>query len=62
MNTSFFYPAETPETTEFHKSMSMNGKLGEVKDIVPLVKLLVSPEGGWITAQTIFINSGYLAR
>lgn len=62
MNTSFFYPAETTESTEFHKSMSMNGKLGEVKDIVPLVKLLVSPEGAWITAQTIFINGGYLAR
>ena len=42
--------------------MSMNGKLGEVRDIVPLVKLLVSPEGGWITAQTIFINGGYVAR
>jgi hypothetical protein len=42
--------------------MSINGKLGEVKDIVPLVKLLVSPAGCWITAQTIFINGGYVAR
>jgi NAD(P)-dependent dehydrogenase (short-subunit alcohol dehydrogenase family) len=62
LNTSFFYPAETDDATDFHKSMSINGKLGEVKDIVPLVKLLVSPEGGWITAQTIFINGGYVAR
>jgi NAD(P)-dependent dehydrogenase (short-subunit alcohol dehydrogenase family) len=62
LNTSFFYPAETDDATEFHKSMSINGKLGEVKDIVPLVKLLVSPEGRWITAQTIFINGGYVAR
>jgi NAD(P)-dependent dehydrogenase (short-subunit alcohol dehydrogenase family) len=62
LNTSFFYPAETDAATEFHKSMSINGKLGEVKDIVPLVKLLVSPEGCWITAQTIFINGGYVAR
>lgn len=62
LNTSFFYPAETDADTEFHKSMSINGKLGEVKDIVPLVKLLVSPEGCWITAQTIFINGGYAAR
>ncbi len=62
LNTSFFYPAETDDATEFHKSMSINGKLGEVKDIVPLVKLLVSPEGCWITAQTIFINGGYVAR
>ena len=62
LNTSFFYPAETDDATEFHKSMSVSGKLGEVKDIVPLVRLLVSPEGSWITAQTIFINGGYLAR
>jgi NAD(P)-dependent dehydrogenase (short-subunit alcohol dehydrogenase family) len=62
LNTSFFYPPETDDATEFHKSMSINGKLGEVKDIVPLVKLLVSPEGCWITAQTIFINGGYVAR
>jgi NAD(P)-dependent dehydrogenase (short-subunit alcohol dehydrogenase family) len=62
LDTSFFYPAETDDATEFHKSMSINGKLGAVKDIVPLVKLLVSPEGGWITAQTIFINGGYVAR
>jgi NAD(P)-dependent dehydrogenase (short-subunit alcohol dehydrogenase family) len=62
LNTSFFYPAETDDATDFHKSMSINGKLGEVKDIVPLVKLLVSPAGCWITAQTIFINGGYVAR
>jgi NAD(P)-dependent dehydrogenase (short-subunit alcohol dehydrogenase family) len=62
LNTSFFYPAETDDATEFHKSMSVNGKLGEVKDIVPLVRLLVAPDGAWITAQTIFINGGYLAR
>jgi NAD(P)-dependent dehydrogenase (short-subunit alcohol dehydrogenase family) len=62
LNTSFFYPAETPESTEFFKGMSINGKLGEVKDIVPLVKFLVSPEAKWVTAQTIFINGGFLAR
>jgi NAD(P)-dependent dehydrogenase (short-subunit alcohol dehydrogenase family) len=62
LNTSFFYPAETDVATAFHKSMSVTGALGEVKDIVPLVKLLVSPEGRWITAQTIFINGGYIAR
>jgi NAD(P)-dependent dehydrogenase (short-subunit alcohol dehydrogenase family) len=42
--------------------MSINGKLGEVKDIVPLVKFLVSPEANWVTAQMIFINGGFLAR
>jgi NAD(P)-dependent dehydrogenase (short-subunit alcohol dehydrogenase family) len=62
LDTSFFHPAETPESTEFFKSMSINGKLGEVKDIVPLVKFLVSPESRWVTAQTIFVNGGFLAR
>ncbi len=62
LNTSFFYPAETDGSTEFLKSMSSNGKLGEVADIVPLIKFLVSPEAGWVTAQTIFINGGFLAR
>jgi hypothetical protein len=29
---------------------------------VPLAKFLVSPEAGWVTAQKIFINSGFLTR
>jgi NAD(P)-dependent dehydrogenase (short-subunit alcohol dehydrogenase family) len=62
LNTSFFYPAETSESTEYFKSQSINGKLGEIKDIVPLAKFLVSPEAGWVTAQTIFINGGFLTR
>jgi NAD(P)-dependent dehydrogenase (short-subunit alcohol dehydrogenase family) len=36
--------------------------MGNVTDIVPLVRFLVSPEAQWITAQTIFANSGYVAR
>ncbi|WP_137939497.1 SDR family oxidoreductase [Chitinivorax sp. B] len=62
MNTSFFYPAETPESVAYLKAASVTGQLGEVKDLVPLAKLLVSPEGHWITAQSIFINGGFLAR
>jgi NAD(P)-dependent dehydrogenase (short-subunit alcohol dehydrogenase family) len=62
LNTSFFYPAETTESTEFFKQQSINGQLGEIKDIVPLAKFLVSPEASWVTAQTIFINGGFLTR
>ncbi|MFA6009856.1 MAG: SDR family oxidoreductase [Desulfobacteraceae bacterium] len=62
LNTSFFYPAETPEAIEWLKHQSINGQLGEVKDIAPLVKFLASPEARWITAQTIFINGGFLSR
>ena len=60
--TSFFYPAETPGSVEWLKSQSIDGQLGEIKDIVPLVKFLVSPEARWVTAQTVFINGGFVAR
>ena len=62
LNTSFFYPAETKESTEYFKAQSIKGRLGEITDIVPLAKFLVSPEAGWVTAQTIFINRGFLTR
>jgi NAD(P)-dependent dehydrogenase (short-subunit alcohol dehydrogenase family) len=62
LNTSFFYPAETKESTEYFKQQSINGKLGEIKDIVPIAEFLVSPDAGWVTAQTIFINGGFLTR
>src|SRR5919198_5727119 len=62
LNTSFFYPAETKESTEYFKAQSVKGRLGEITDIVPLAKFLVTPEAGWVTAQTIFINGGFLTR
>ncbi|MPY87509.1 MAG: SDR family oxidoreductase [Luteitalea sp.] len=62
LNTSFFYPAETPDSIEFLKHMSPQNRLGEVAEIVPLIEFLVSPRGGWVTAQTLFINGGFIAR
>lgn len=62
LNTSFFYPAETPDSVEFLKHMSPQNRLGEVDEIVPLVEFLVGPGGGWITAQTVFVNGGFIAR
>jgi NAD(P)-dependent dehydrogenase (short-subunit alcohol dehydrogenase family) len=61
MDTPFFYPAETPERVEFHKSMAMNNDLTKIEDIVPIVKFLAS-EGWWVTGQTIFANGGYTTR
>ncbi|MGW6585460.1 SDR family oxidoreductase [Streptomyces globisporus] len=61
MDTPFFYPQETPERVEFHKSQAMGGRLTEIEDIAPLVTFLVT-EGGWITGQTIFANGGYTVR
>ncbi|WP_280301929.1 SDR family oxidoreductase [Nocardia neocaledoniensis] len=61
MDTPFFYPQETPERVEFHKSQALGGRLTRIDDIAPLVEFLVS-EGGWITGQTIFANGGYTTR
>lgn len=62
LNTSFFYPAESDATTEYFKTMSVGGRLGEVEDVVPLIRFLASPAANWITAQTLFVNGGFLAR
>ena len=61
MDTPFFYPAETPDSITYHKSASMNGKLTDIHDIVPIVKFLAT-DGRWITGQTIFANGGYTTR
>ncbi|MGF0320967.1 SDR family oxidoreductase [Nocardia fluminea] len=61
MDTPFFYPQETPERAEFHKSQAMGNRLTRIQDIAPLVDFLVT-DGGWITGQTIFANGGYTTR
>jgi hypothetical protein len=57
----FFYPAELPDSIEYHKSASMNGKLTNINDIAPIVRFLVT-EGWWINGQTIFADGGYTTR
>lgn len=61
MDTPFFYPQETPERVEFHKSQAMGGRLTRIEDIAPIVTFLATG-GHWITGQTIFANGGYTAR
>ena len=61
MDTPFFYPAESDDAVEYHKSASALGGLTDIKDIVPLIRFLVT-EGWWITGQTIFANGGYTTR
>lgn len=61
MDTPFFYPQESPEAVEFHKSQAMGNRLTDVKDIAPIIKFLCT-EGKWITGQTIFANGGYTTR
>ncbi len=61
LDTPFFYPVESPEAIAYHKSASMNGKLGDVNDIAPIVAFLVT-DGHWITGQILFANGGYTTR
>ncbi|MCX2730057.1 SDR family oxidoreductase [Saccharopolyspora sp. NFXS83] len=61
MDTPFFYPQETPERVEFHKSQALGDQLTKIEDIEPLVRFLAT-EGWWITGQTIFANGGYTTR
>lgn len=61
MDTPFFYPAETPESVEYHKSAAALGGLTKIEDIAPLIEFLVT-DGWWITGQTIFANGGYTTR
>lgn len=61
MDTPFFYPQETPERVEFHKSQALGDQLTQIEDIAPIIRFLAS-EGWWITGQTIFPNGGYTTR
>ena len=62
LDTSFFHPAETAGSTEFLKGMSVQNRLGEIDEITPVIEFLVGPGGGWVTAQTLFVNGGFIAR
>ncbi|QLL33095.1 hypothetical protein HG536_0D06180 [Torulaspora globosa] len=61
MDTPSFYPQETPEAVEFYKSSALQHRLTDIKDIVPIIKFLVT-DGGWITGQVIFANGGLAAN
>ncbi|SDP94142.1 NAD(P)-dependent dehydrogenase, short-chain alcohol dehydrogenase family [Actinopolyspora xinjiangensis] len=61
MDTPFFYPQETPERVEFHKSMAMGNQLTRIEDIAPIIEFLAT-DGWWFTGQTMFPNGGYTSR
>ncbi|GAC70166.1 SDR family oxidoreductase [Gordonia soli] len=61
MDTPFFYPQETPERVEFHKSQAIGNQLTQIEDIAPIVTFLAT-QGWWVTGQTLFANGGYTTR
>lgn len=62
VNTAFFHGQETDEATAYLSNMSVAGRLGEIEDIVPMIDFLASANSQWVTAQTLFVNGGFLAR
>ncbi|MEM8607859.1 MAG: SDR family oxidoreductase [Myxococcota bacterium] len=62
IDTPFFHGQENEQSTAFLKNMSVAGRLGEVNDIVPIIDFLVSERAQWVTAQTLFVNGGFLSR
>jgi len=62
VDTSFFHGQESPESTAYLSHASVSGELGRVDQIAPTIRFLASTEAQWITAQTIFVNGGFVAR
>jgi len=62
IDTSFYHGQESPQAVAYATSASVAGRLGAIDDIVPVIEFLASARSQWVTAQTLFVNGGYLAR
>ncbi len=62
LDTPFFHAEENAQTAAYLAGMSPMNRLGEVEDVTPLVDFLATGDSAWVTAQTLFINGGFLAR
>jgi NAD(P)-dependent dehydrogenase (short-subunit alcohol dehydrogenase family) len=62
VDTPFFHREETPQSVDYVKKSHVSGRLATVEDIVGTLEFLASSKSQWVSAQTIFVNNGYLAR
>jgi NAD(P)-dependent dehydrogenase (short-subunit alcohol dehydrogenase family) len=62
IDTPFFHAQETAQSVAYSTNASAAGRLGRPDDIVPVVEFLASPRSRWVTAQTLFVNGGYVSR
>ena len=58
MNTELFLKGKSTEVIERIASLSVFNRIGNVKDIFPIILFLSSDEAQWITGQDIGINGG----
>lgn len=62
IDTAFYHAQEDEQSTAYVTRAAPMNRLGQVDDIVPVIEFLASPRSRWVTAQTLFVNGGYLAR
>lgn len=60
LDTPFFHSQETPESVAFISRLAPMDRLGKVEEIMPAVRMLLSPDGMWMNGETLYINNGYL--
>ncbi|XP_010463872.1 PREDICTED: short-chain type dehydrogenase/reductase-like [Camelina sativa] len=58
--TDMFFTGVSDEIVEKVKSLNLFGRLGETKDIAPVVGFLASDAAEWINGQVIIANGGCL--
>ncbi|KAG7575914.1 NAD(P)-binding domain superfamily [Arabidopsis thaliana x Arabidopsis arenosa] len=58
--TEMFFDGKTPELVEKIAAESPFGRVGEAKDVVPLVGFLAGDGGEWVNGQIIPVNGGYV--
>ncbi|CAF2370217.1 BnaA01g33740D [Brassica napus] len=58
--TEMFFEGKSSEVVEKIAAENPFGRVGEVKDVVPLVGFLAGDGGEWINGQIIPVNGGYV--
>ncbi|KAL0691802.1 hypothetical protein Bca4012_091481 [Brassica carinata] len=58
--TEMFYEGKSSEVVEKIAAENPFGRVGEVRDVVPLVGFLAGDGGEWINGQIIPVNGGYV--
>jgi NAD(P)-dependent dehydrogenase (short-subunit alcohol dehydrogenase family) len=62
VDTAFYHREENDQSTAYVSRAAALNRLGRIDDIVPVIEFLASPRSQWVTAQTLFVNGGYLSR
>jgi len=62
LDTPFLRDREPQASLDWLANASVLGRLGIVDDIVPWVVFIASPNAGWATGQSFFLNGGFATR